>query len=521
MLINLLLVSVILLGIILYYIYYIAPRLDPLNKAEQYISQNQIEEAVIEYRKVLERRPDDFVLHYKLANLYLKLDEIDQAIIHFEKVLSINKYNYEVEKVEIQKKLARAYSIREEYERSFQMYMDIMKLYPVDYDALYNVAFISLGQEEFEISQKYFSKLVKVKSNDFDILFGAGISFYQTQNISEAINYFKQAASIDPNSDINNISLAFALQKRSDYKQAMQFISKVSTVDKDAAVVFIVKRFLAFLHLQSKRYEEAIRHFEELITFTKSNSLYEETLMSLYDAGFCCVMADRSSQAYEYWNELYAMDKSYRNVQTLVTILRREMEVDFKLLKESFDFSVNDYVDDWLEKAFPKDFLWKICGLKSDFEINIRDIATTARISTGKDEGITTDIPADYYANLEKYVKLDNENFRIISNRLISKMGFKVDQILLTYRETDGVDFLAVTPEKEKVLVWVRRWTKTKVGEIPLRNFAQAINDMKARKGVFVTTADLTSGAENSLQNLSKVTVVKPEEVAALLSGLV
>jgi len=249
--------------------------------------------------------------------------------------------------------------------------------------------------------------------------------------------------------------------------------------------------------------------------------MQDETMMTLYDIGFACVKAERSNYAYDYWNELYAMDKSYKNVQSLVTLLRKEMEMDFKLLKENFDISVVEYVDEWIEKAFPKDFLWNICGLKSDIDINIRDVAVTTRVSSTKDDSYGSSISHDYSMNLETFIKLDNENFRIISNRLLGKLGYKVDQILQTYRESDGVDFLTISPEKDKVLVWVRRWSKTKVGEIPLRNFAQAINDIKAKRGLFVTTAELTIGAETSLKNLSKVSVVNPEEVGQMLQGII
>jgi len=521
MLINILFISIAILGIVYYYIFHVAPKLDPLKKAEEFISHDNLDEAVMEYKKALEKRPDDFIIHFKLANLFLKLNEIDQAVIHLEKVLLIDKYNYEVEKLDIEKKLAQAYTIREEYEKAFQLYIDILKVFPVEPEALYHVSFIALGQEEFEIAQKYFSKLAKIKPNDFEVQFGAGMCSYQTQNTSDAITFFKAASSQRPNSDITNLALAFSLQRKNDFKQAIEYVSKISDSNNDPNIIFISKRFLAFLNIQAKKYDDAIKYFEELLTIVKNNNMQDETMMTLYDIGFACVKAERSNYAYDYWNELYAMDKSYKNVQSLVTLLRKEMEMDFKLLKENFDISVVEYVDEWIEKAFPKDFLWNICGLKSDIDINIRDVAVTTRVSSTKDDSYGSSIPHDYSMNLETFIKLDNENFRIISNRLLGKLGYKVDQILQTYRESDGVDFLTISPEKDKVLVWVRRWSKTKVGEIPLRNFAQAINDIKAKRGLFVTTAELTIGAETSLKNLSKVSVVNPEEVGQMLQGII
>jgi restriction endonuclease Mrr len=93
---------------------------------------------------------------------------------------------------------------------------------------------------------------------------------------------------------------------------------------------------------------------------------------------------------------------------------------------------------------------------------------------------------------------------------------------MTTYRESDGVDFMATQKEgKVKTLIWVRRWKDANIGEIPLRNFAQAINDTKAKQGYFITTSPLSPAGESALKGLSKVTVVFPEELAGLLKGLV
>jgi len=170
----------------------------------------------------------------------------------------------------------------------------------------------------------------------------------------------------------------------------------------------------------------------------------------------------------------------------------------------------------WMEEAFPQNLLWDMCGLKGSKRYNLKDVVVTTRITfdDGKPSSTSDDI-------IQKYIALDTENFRIISNRLVSKLGFKVDQILQTYREADGVDFLAINPEtKEKVLIWVRRWTKTNVGEITLRNFAQAINDMKVKQGILITTADLTDIAKETLKQLSKILVIYPDEIEKLLRGL-
>jgi tetratricopeptide (TPR) repeat protein len=523
MLVPVFISSVIFLGLLIYYLFYLAPRLNPVNKALAFEEQKMFREAIFEYKKALDRNPKDFVIHYKLANIYLNQKEFDQAAIHLEEIVKIDKYNYEVEQLDVQKKLTRVYYYRDEIEKAFQTFIDILKLYPGDVESLYHVSFIILGQEEFDVAQKYFDRLSRLKPDDFEVQFGAGICSYQNQKISNAIECFKIALSIKPNSEVANLSIAFAFYKKRDYKEAIIHLNKLFDSPIDIEVAFIAKRLSAFAHMQSKRYDQGIQLFEELLEIARSNDMEEEIPLALYDIGFACVSAERTKHAYEYWSELYQINRSYKQIDSLVTVLRKEMDVDFKHLRDSFDISVADYVDDWAKDAFPQDFLWDICGLKSDKVIDVKHAMVIARVSATKDAlGSDITYSTDIRELIDKFCSLDTESFRIIANRIVEKLGYKVDQILQTYRESDGVDFLTISIEdKERTLVSVRRWAKMKVGEIPIRNFAQAINDMKVNHGLFVTTSELTDPAESSLKKLSKVRVIYPNQVGELLIGLI
>ena len=144
------------LGAIAYYLVYIRPKFDPVRRAELFEKQGMLKESIIEYRKVLEDRPDDPTARYRLAGLYLKLNEIDQAIMQLEELLRAGKFTYEMDPLDVQKRLANAYYLRDDIEKAFRGYLEILNHYPADPEALYHVAFIALGQEEFDFAQKHF-----------------------------------------------------------------------------------------------------------------------------------------------------------------------------------------------------------------------------------------------------------------------------------------------------------------------------------------------------------------------------
>ena len=92
--------------------------------------------------------------------------------------------------------------------------------------------------------------------------------------------------------------------------------------------------------------------------------------------------------AYEYWNQLYQLDREFRNIQFLVPQLRREMDTSGKSAGRESEGTVLDHSDDWLRDAFPADFLWNICGLKAAKTVDLAGILASTRADTPRDDGI-------------------------------------------------------------------------------------------------------------------------------------
>jgi len=527
MLVPILVSFIIILGVIVGYIYFIAPKINPRNRANVFLKQNQLNEAIFEFKKILDVNPHDFLTHFQLGNLYYQIEEFDKAVFHFEKIIDINKFNYEVSKLEVQKKLASLYMRREQFEFSTFFYLQILKQSPSDKEALYHVGFIALGQENFDLSFKLLHRLIGLNFKNFEILFGAGIAAYQIFKTNEAIDYLKQALLENSYSDIANLAISFAFYRKSDYKTALNYAKIVVDNTKDSNASFIAKRLYGILLLLSKSENEAFNVFEELLAFSEENNFDEENLLLLYDIGFVCLRAEKTEEAYSYWNKLYKKNREFHNIAYLTTNLRKEKDIiSNEKSKESAKILFSEF-DEWIKNVFPENYIWKICGLKSDNDIDLENILFKVDGIKEKKDSVLGNLsekttPVLSNNSIEKFLKIDAENFRIISNRIITKLGYSVDEILLTYKESDGVDFFAKSIDNQSTaLIWVRRWKNINIGEIPLRDFAQAINDSNAKSGIFVTTMPLTASAENTLKNLSKIKVVYPEQLDELLDGLI
>jgi tetratricopeptide (TPR) repeat protein len=523
MLIPILVTAIIILGAIVFYLYYLAPRLNPRNKAENLLSENRIDEAIIELKKVLEKKPLDVGVHWKLSELYLQQEKVDLALNHLETITVINRYTADVDKGEVYKLLADLYLQRDDKLKAFEKFYELLKEYPGDTEALYHVGFIALVQEAFETAYRHLETLSRIKKKNFEISFGAGIAALQTQRTTEAVTLFKEALSVHPESDIANIAMAFTLYRKKDYKTSINYAKYIVDNSSDVNASFIARRLLAFLYIEAKKNAAAVELFDELREFCIQNELEDELKVLLYDLGFANLINEKKDDAYLIWNQLYQMERNFRNVLDLVTRLRKEMDVK-PGSKPDDSRPVISEVDFWREKAFPENYLWNICGLKSEKALEISSIISTGKIQGTREKRSSDDTePGRQTAStIEDLYGLDSESFRRVAYRLCERLGFVIDDIMTTYRESDGVDFMATQKAgKVKTLIWVRRWKGSSIGEIPLRNFAQSINDVKAKQGYFITTSPLSPAGESALKNLEKVTVIYPEEVSRHLKGLI
>ncbi|HPL16641.1 MAG TPA: tetratricopeptide repeat protein [Spirochaetota bacterium] len=524
MLVPILIALAVILGLSLVYFYVVAPRLNPYNRALAYLNQNQVDQAVLEFRKILDEDPNNFMVHWKLANIYFDKNDVDEGVLHLEEIRRIDKYNYEVSKAAVERKLAESYLLRDDLQKAFMNYFDVLKDHPGDEEALYHVAFILLGQEYFEQALRFFDRLIKAGRKDFEVLFGAGIASYQSQKAAEPVEYFREALSMNSHSDIANLAMAFAQQRKRDYKTALNYARMIIDTSSDESALLVARRLYALLCVQTKRPAEAVKVLESVLDQVRRSDASDEEAVILYDLGFAAVNAEMTELAYDYWNQLYHLDRKYMNVQHLTTMLRKEMDAIGKPGGAEGEDSVINHTDDWLRDAFPDDFLWNICGLKSAVSVDLDAILASARSDAARDDGQQrkkSGASGEAAENISALYQLDGENFRIIAGRAVAKMGFRVDEILPSYREPDGVDFLAINlSTKDKTLIWVRRWKDIRISEIPLRNLAQAVNDLKVKQGVFITTSELTDAAESAVERLPKVRVIFPEEFGNALTGL-
>ena len=492
-----------------FYVKFVALDVNPLNLAERYASKNMIKEAIEEYKKLLNNDPYNVLICYKLGDLYLKRKLADESIEYFQKIVNLGEYSQDVSKQEVFKKLAKAHLLSNQIDEAFELFCEVLYENPNDEDALLQVGLLSLGQEMFDIAYKTFEKLLKAKKLTFEVCFAAGMTALQLSMHSEAIEHLKSALELSPESSIANLAIAFAFREKKEYQQAIKYAQKVTKLSNNDAS-FIAERLSGILYHQDNNINSAFQLYENLLNITRDSRSEEELKMILYDMGFICIACEKFEDAKNYWNELYKLDANYKRVEKLVDRFSEGGQAVGKdLLKEG---ALGSFMSEWIYDAFPENYIWKICGLRASEFFDLRVIYDRDR---------TPIIPEETFELVEKLDSLDSENLKMLAGNVVQKMGYFINETLNTYKDFDGIDFIATSPNKAPTLVWFRKWNGVNIGEIPINDFGQAVRDFGVEEGLFITSAELTPQTEELLKAMPQVRMVSLPDLVPLLSGLI
>ena len=128
-------------------------------KGEHYEASGKDDEAIREYRRALELKPELREIHFWIGNLYWKRDRLEEAYPELQKELALNPHHPE---------------------------------------ALYQIGDILYAQGNLEAAEKYFLKSLKVKATTVEALLALEKIYTKQGHYDKALDRLSQAAKADP-----------------------------------------------------------------------------------------------------------------------------------------------------------------------------------------------------------------------------------------------------------------------------------------------------------------------------------
>ncbi|WP_300465096.1 tetratricopeptide repeat protein [Desulfobacula sp.] len=132
-----------------------------LDKARQYVEQNRLQDAVIEYKSIVQIDPENDVAHFELGDTYMKLRQPGKAIRHYKLAAALNTDNAKAQ-LKIGQMFLRVNALTE----ARKTVTTVLNQYPDSVDAYHLLAGILVQEKEIKKAITALSKANKIDKNN-------------------------------------------------------------------------------------------------------------------------------------------------------------------------------------------------------------------------------------------------------------------------------------------------------------------------------------------------------------------
>jgi HJR/Mrr/RecB family endonuclease len=120
--------------------------------------------------------------------------------------------------------------------------------------------------------------------------------------------------------------------------------------------------------------------------------------------------------------------------------------------------------------------------------------------------------------------RLDSQTFSFICDELVKAMGFNIVKKLVTdtFVEGEGADYICTRPkDPSKYFIAVRRWGTNEIGKIAILDISQRAAENNCDRVVIVSSAPLTSEAQEYVEKSKNLEFHTCREMAVLLKSII
>ncbi len=509
-------VIAVLVAIIIILIYFFSIRKDPIEKALELAKEGNFLDARALIRNKLEKDPKNPKYHYAMATIYKEEGDEENYINHLIEIYKLKKTLPELSLIEIINKIADYYYRNEMFSESVKFYEESLRYNKNNTEALARLAFLYAGQEYFEKAEEYLKRLLSIFPDKIEFLLAKGI-INSYLNKKEAIEAFEKVIEIDPNNLLGVFFLGVELFRKKRINE--DIIEKLENNLKNISEIeirYLFHKLLIGIYYFKKNYNKALYHVENALQIAlKENLSKEEYILRITYA--CLGMIGGDIEA-AHENLLILETRDFQDkIVTNLSDYRMNIEegviVAGDISPNGFDFL--NFTNQWIEKFFPNDFIYKISGLKMNTKIDIPLMGENPKEVLRKNYKTNTSI--DYEEILNSFNNLPKSEFMNKCNKLIQMLGYQIIK-QIPPDDNEGFDCIAENFENKKALFKIRQWKNQMISDIFLRNFQNKLNELKVQEGYILSGAKLTTGGELALQNLKKLRVINGEEFGNMLA---
>ena len=220
--------------------------------------KGETDAAIAEYERALAIAPEDARIERNLGQALLDERRIDDAIAHFERALELrNRKDPRGEKPDLLLDLGNAYLRKGDAASAITHYRNALELRPNDPAAHSNLATALLKQGQTDEARQHLEEAKRLSpANDqsADVYYATGNTFFQKRDLENAIANYRQALAVRPNFAEAHSNLGTALLLQGNVAEAIsEFETTLALAPESIPTLNNLARLLASGPEQSLR----------------------------------------------------------------------------------------------------------------------------------------------------------------------------------------------------------------------------------------------------------------------------
>ncbi|MGA1868056.1 MAG: tetratricopeptide repeat protein [bacterium] len=276
-----------------------------LNVGTYYYTNGYYDQAIGQFKKILEINNNDVFAHFvlgfvydkkgwldlaekelldtiridptyinaynNLGTVYNKMGRRQEAIEQFNIAVSLNP-----EYVEAYENLGVIYYLLRDYDNALENYKKALEIDPLYRDAYNNIGSVYIARALYAEAVNYILKSIEIDPGYVDAYNNLGSAYMGLTKYKDAQETFEQVLSMDPNIPEAMVNLATLYIQTEDYDKAYEKISRVLTIKPDMAKAYDC---LGTIDIKQNNFQKAIEHFK------KASELNHDSAETYYNLG--------------------------------------------------------------------------------------------------------------------------------------------------------------------------------------------------------------------------------------------
>ena len=522
-------------------------------------NSKDIKKTIEELYKKIEENPEDYRAIYDLAKCEEEIGKIELALEKYE-LLANNGILEKREELNICKKLESKYSELGKKEEAFKYAIKIIKIEPNNNLYIIKVANTLAKEGNFKLSNHYFGKAIVSKAEFMteDLKCAAFVS-YKMKDYKKCIAFLEELrkrlikeAIANKSKDIKKDILELEKDLISTYILSEELNIAKSFIEDILSNKFIDKNhefdinklylFVLYKLEESERFKSLYNKLYSLYKINESNKNYAHLK---FDYSFYSYFLGDIEMSKNYFELIKSFDMPEFNIYNLDEILNYlnaviKATTVLNKLKEENKLGEEKYKNDNYENYVGKENIenwektvnsWEISLINFDYIMNLIEVQKTMDIDNileslkiAEKGNPNNNITIAY--KVDKIFSLDRMSFKKLCGNI---MKSKFSDYVIVQEYTDAthpansgeeINYLTYNikgSKKELILISFKRWQKSEIGELMVRDFLMMVSESGAKSGVLIAPVELSNSAKSYVSHNEKIRVYTRSQFNNLL----